>query len=140
MATKGILIADPVGDLLARVRNALMRHQAQVVMPTSKLKSELARILKEEGYLQDYRVESAEGASRLLLLQLKYKGKRGREHVITGLTQVSRPGCRIYVTKDEIPRVLNGLGLAVLSTSQGLLADHEARRRGIGGELLCKVW
>jgi len=139
MASKGICVVDPIGDMLTRVRNALMRNQAQVTLPASNLKMELARILKEEGYLADCRVESTNGAKRLIL-QLKYKGKRGREHVITGLARVSRPGCRVYVTKDEIPRVLNGLGLAVLSTSQGLLADHEARQRGIGGELLCKVW
>jgi small subunit ribosomal protein S8 len=140
MVTRGIVVTDPIADMLTRIRNSLERSQAQTTLPASNLTIELARILKEEGYLRDYRVEAEEGPRRTLVLQLKYKGKRGRERAITGLERVSTPGRRVYVTVDEIPRVLNGLGVAVLTTSQGLMADHEARRRNIGGELLCKVW
>lgn len=136
---KTVLVGDPIGDMLTRICNANERYHPEVRMPSSRLKEEIARILKEEGFIQDYRVER-EGAKRVLTLQLKYKGKKGKERVIQGLKRVSKPSRRLYVGADEIPRVRGGLGIAILSTSQGVMTDHEARRRRVGGEVLCYVW
>lgn len=140
MFQRGIVLADPIGDMLTRIRNAQLRSLAQTTLPASKLLIELARLLKEEGYLHDYQLRQEQGPRRRLILQLKYKGKRANQPVISGLSRVSRPSRRVYVGWDKIPRVLNGLGIAVLSTSQGLLTDAQARQRRIGGELLCEVW
>lgn len=130
---------DPIADMLTRIRNANERFRVEVRLPASRLKEELARVLKEEGYIGGYKVE-AEGVKRSLIISLKYKGKRGKERVITGLERMSKPARRIYLGRDEIPAVRAGLGTVILSTSQGVMADREARRRGIGGEPLCKVW
>ncbi len=130
---------DPIADMLTRIRNANQRYLEEVRLPASKMKEEIARILTEEGFLKGYEVWEEDGKKTLVLF-LKYKGKRGKERVITGLERVSKPSRRIYVGKDEIPRVMGGMGIAILSTSQGIMTDKEARRRGIGGELLCKVW
>lgn len=130
---------DPIADMLTRIRNANERFLPEVRLPSSRLKEEIARVLEEEGYITGYKVEE-DGAKRTMTIFLKYKGKRGKERVITGIERVSRPSQRIYLGKDEIPKVRGGLGIAILSTSQGVMTDREARERGIGGELLCKVW
>lgn len=136
---KTVWLSDPIADMLTRIRNAQERYHPEVSLPSSKMKEAIARILKEEGYIEDYQVR-ADGAKRILTLKLKYKGKRGKERVIRGLQRVSKPGRRVYVGADEIPSVLGGLGIAILSTSQGVLTGQEARRRRIGGEVLCYVW
>lgn len=133
------MIADPIADMLTRIRNANERYHPQVSLPSSKMKEEIARILKEQGYIEGYEIQEA-GVKRTLILKLKYKGKRGRERVIHGLKRVSSPGCRLYVKADEIPQVMGGLGIAILSTSSGIMTGQEARRRHIGGEVLCQIW
>lgn len=130
---------DPIADMLTRIRNANERFLGEVRLPASRLKEELARVLEEEGYITGYKVEE-DGAKRTMTIFLKYKGKRGKERVITGIERVSRPSQRLYLGKDELPKVRGGLGIAILSTSQGIMTDREARARGIGGEILCKVW
>jgi len=136
---KTVWLSDPIADMLTRIRNAQERYHPEVSLPSSKMKEEIARILKEEGFIEDYRVRT-EGAKKTLTLVLKYKGKRGRERVIRGLQRVSKPGRRVYVGVEEIPSVLGGLGISILSTSQGIMTGQEARRRRIGGEVLCYVW
>ncbi|MCX7750455.1 MAG: 30S ribosomal protein S8 [Candidatus Bipolaricaulota bacterium] len=132
---------DPIADMITRIRNALARSAEEVVLPSSRMKAEIARILAEEGYIESYTVE--EGPSYpLLRLKLKYQrvGTRGIRPAIRGLRRVSTPSRRVYVGASEIPRTRSGLGTAVLSTSQGIMTGREARRRGIGGELLYEVW
>jgi small subunit ribosomal protein S8 len=131
------MLTDPVADMLARIRNANKALHERVEMPTSRLKVEIARILKEEGYILDYRVEKGESFDTLVV-QLKYG--RGRERVITDLKRVSKPGRRVYARKDRLPRVLGGMGVAILSTSSGLVTSRTAEERGIGGEVVCFVW
>jgi small subunit ribosomal protein S8 len=131
------MLTDPVADMLARIRNANKALHERVEMPTSRLKVEIARILKEEGYILDYRVEKGESFDTLVI-QLKYG--RGRERVITDLKRVSKPGRRVYARKDRLPRVLGGMGVAILSTSSGLVTSRTAEKRGIGGEVVCFVW
>ena len=135
-------ISDPIADMLTRVRNAASAGKAQVAMPNSKLKNELARILVEEGYIESYEVvDGKNGNSKILQLKLKYIGeRRNRRSLITGLQRVSRPGCRVYTSKKEIPWVLSGIGIAILSTPKGIMTGHRARKIGVGGEILCKVW
>ena len=134
-------LSDPIGDMLTRIRNANERYLEEVRLPSSKMKEEIARILAEEGFIKGYEVlEDEDGVKRTLVLFLKYKGKRGKERVITGLERVSKPSRRVYVGKDELRPVRSGMGIAILSTSQGIMTDKEARKRGIGGELLCRVW
>ena len=141
MAVSAMALSDPIGDMLTRIRNANERYLEEVRLPSSKMKEEIARILAEEGFIKGYEVlEDEDGVKRTLVLFLKYKGKRGKERVITGLERVSKPSRRIYVGKDELRPVRSGMGIAILSTSQGLMTDKEARKRGIGGELLCRVW
>lgn len=130
-------VNDPIADLLTRIRNAHMARHDTVVMPHSKMKTEVARILKEQGYVSDVSEKGA-GAEKKLIVELKY-GPDGRR-AITGLRRMSRPGRRVYRKQTNIPRVLDGLGVAILSTSRGILTDHEARRAGIGGEVLCFVY
>lgn len=137
--TAGALLSDPIADMLTRIRNANERYHPEVRLPCSRLKEELARILKEEGFIGDYKVYG-DGLKRTLTLTLKYKGKRGKDRVIHGLERVSKPSRRVYVGADEVPSVLGGLGITILSTSQGVMTGHEARRHGIGGEVLCNVW
>ena len=130
-------VNDPIADFLTRIRNAgLAKHDA-VVMPHSKMKAEVARILKEQGYIEDYSERGA-GAEKRLVIELKY-GPDG-QRAISGLRRMSRPGRRVYRKQASIPRVLDGLGVAILSTSRGILTDHEARRVGVGGEVLCFVY
>lgn len=133
-------MSDPIADMLTRVRNALMREHHTVSMPYSKMKESIAQVLKDEGYIEDLQVLKQEPRN-VLQLEMKYKGgRRDRTAVITGLERVSKPGRRHYVGKDEVPWVLSGMGIAILTTSQGVMTDQQARRRGIGGEVICKVW
>ncbi len=130
-------VTDPIADFLTRIRNAHMAKQDVVRIPHSKMKAEIARILLQEGYVQEVS-EQGTGVDKRLVIGLKYgpDGRRG----ITGLRRMSRPGRRVYRKQTNIPRVLDGLGVAILSTSQGVLTDHQARRRGVGGEVLCFVY
>ena len=131
------MLTDPVADMLARIRNANKALHEHVEMPTSRLKEGIARILKEEGYIQDYHVRKGESFDSLVI-QLKYG--RSRERIITDLKRVSRPGRRVYARKDRLPRVLGGMGVAILSTSTGLVTSRTAEEKGIGGEVVCFVW
>jgi small subunit ribosomal protein S8 len=131
------MMTDPIADMLARLRNGAMARHASVRFPSSNLKLALARVLAEAGFVGDVRVEPEEGRA-MLVVELRYADD-GRA-LIDGLRRISRPGRRVYVAKDEIPRVRNGLGLAVLSTSKGVLSDRAAREAEVGGELLCEVW
>jgi small subunit ribosomal protein S8 len=135
-------VNDPIADMLTRIRNAVSTGQTAVAMPSSTIKSEIARILKEEGFIEAYEVAEAEKAyQRVLRMRLKYTGeRRQRTPVITGLVRVSRPGRRIYTQKQEIPCVLSGMGIAILSTPKGIMTGQRARQLGVGGEILCKVW
>ena len=131
--------SDPIADMLARVRNAHMARQETVEFQHSKLKEEIVRILKEEGYVRDYHVvEAGELPYKVLVIELKYG--RSRERVLTGLKRVSKPGRRIYAGKDRLPRVLGGMGTAILSTSRGVITSRTAEREGLGGEVICFVW
>ncbi len=130
-------LTDPIADMLTRIRNANMVGHESVEVPASKIKKEIAKTLKEEGFIKDFEVID-DNKQGIIKIYLKY-GKNN-EKVITGLKRISKPGLRVYAKKDEIPKVLGGLGIAILSTSQGILTDKEARRRGIGGEVLCYVW
>ena len=133
------MMTDPVADMLTRIRNANKALHDRAEMPNSKLKVEIARILKEEGYIRDYHVaEGGEGTHAKLVVELKYG--RSRERVLTDLKRVSKPGRRIYAGKDRLPRVLGGMGTAILSTSRGVITSRTAEREGIGGEVICFVW
>ena len=136
------MVNDPIADMLTRVRNAVMAGQAQVAMPTSKIKAEIARILKDEGFLESFEVVDGEKPEqKVLRLKLKYVGeRRERRAVLSGIERVSTPGRRIYTKRTEIPWVLSGLGVAILSTPKGVMTGARARQLGVGGELLCKVW
>ena len=132
-------VTDPIADMLTRVRNANLAMHDTVVMPSSKLKEALAKILVQEGYIAGFDVRDNEGApGKTLEIELKYSVERAR--TISGIKRVSKPGLRVYTAADRLPRVLGGLGVAVLSTSQGLMTDKEARKRRVGGEVLCFVW
>ena len=135
-------MSDPIADMLTRVRNAVLAGQAITAMPASRVKVEIAKILKEEGYLETYEVADGERPSqKVLRLRIKYLGERRERHpVITGLERISRPGRRIYTKKQDIPWVLSGLGVAILSTPKGIMTGARARQLGVGGEILCKVW
>ena len=132
------MLTDPIADMLTRIRNANKALHDRVEMPNSKLKEEIARILTEEGYVRDYRVEERELPYKVLVIELKYG--RSRERVLTGLKRISKPGRRIYAGKDRLPRVLGGMGTAILSTSRGVITSRTAEREGIGGEVICFVW
>jgi len=132
-----MILSDPISDMLTRIRNANMAEHPQVQIPHSKLKSELARLLKEEGYIKDFTTEKIEGKATLVLF-LKYMDDQ--KPVIQGLRRVSRPSRRHYVGADDIPRVLGGIGTAILSTSTGILTDTDARKSHVGGEVLCYIW
>mgnify|MGYP002713135237 FL=1 len=135
-------VIDPLGDMLTRIRNAVMIGQSTVAMPSSKMKVQIANILKDEGYLE--KVEVVDGGrpnQPVLRVRIKYVGKRReRQSVLTGLERVSRPGRRVYTKKQDIPWVLSGIGVAILSTPKGVMTGQKARAMGVGGELLCKVW
>lgn len=130
-------MTDPVADMLTRIRNANVAYKEEIEMPSSKLKAAIADILKREGYIRDYLVEPTKPQATLRLA-LKYT--RDRERTITGVRRISKPGLRVYAKRDEVPRVLGGLGIAIVSTSSGLLSDREARKQGVGGEVLAYVW
>ena len=131
------MLTDPVADMLTRIRNANKALQETVSMPSSTIKTEIARLLKEEGYITDYRVEQGESFDTLVI-ELKYG--RSRERVITDLKRVSKPGRRVYAKKDRLPRVLGGMGTAILSTSKGLVTSRRAQELGVGGEVVCFIW
>ena len=131
------MVNDPIADMLTRIRNANLALHDSVTMPTSRSKREIARILQEEGYIASWKEEAA-SPQPLLIVELKYG--RNRERVIYGLKRVSKPGRRMYASKDRLPRVLGGLGCAIMSTSTGMCTAAEAAKRGVGGEVLCFVW
>lgn len=130
-------MTDPIADMLSRVRNANNAHHETVSMPSSKIKANIAEILKQEGYIADYKVEDAK-VGKQLTLDLKYGPTR--EASIAGLRRVSKPGLRVYAKSNDLPQVLGGLGVAIISTSQGLLTDRQAQEKGVGGEVLAYVW
>jgi small subunit ribosomal protein S8 len=134
------MMTDPVADMLTRIRNAIQAGHSSVVIPSSKLKLAVARILKDEGFVQNYDVIPHRRQPRIRIW-LKYLGeRRERRCVISGIKRVSKPGCRVYVGKSEIPWVLSGVGIAILSTPKGVVTDRQARRMGVGGEVMCYVW
>jgi small subunit ribosomal protein S8 len=135
-------VTDPVADMLTRIRNVAIANGTMVSMPSSKIKAEIARILAEEGFIDSYDiVEGDRPSQKVLRIRLKYIGeRRNRRPLITGLERVSRPGCRIYTKKTDIPWVLSGIGVAILSTPKGVMTGQRARKMGVGGEILCKVW
>lgn len=134
--------SDPIADMLTRIRNAVNVGHAAVAMPNSNMKSAIAKILKEEGYISGYEVvDGARPAQKVLRIRLKYVGeRRDRRTVITGLERISRPGRRVYTGKQDIPWVLSGMGVAILSTPKGVMTGQRARQLGVGGEVICKVW
>lgn len=135
-------VVDPISDMLTRVRNAVMMGHNQVALPSSKIKVAIAKILKEEGYIGGYEVADGKVAnSKVLRIRLKYVGeRRERRPVITGLERISRPGRRVYSGKSDIPWVLSGMGIAIVSTPKGVMTGQRARQLGVGGEILCKIW
>ncbi|MBP7687921.1 MAG: 30S ribosomal protein S8 [Thermoflexales bacterium] len=135
-------VTDPIGDMLTRVRNASIIGHSLVAMPSSRIKVAIANILKEEGYIQDFEVTQEEGRPQATLrMWLKYVGdRRHRVPAITGVKRVSTPGCRVYSQKGDVPWVLSGMGIAILSTPKGVITGQQARRLGVGGEVLCHVW
>ena len=130
-------LTDPIADMLTRIRNAVLVKKKEVDMPSSRLKVEVAKILKEEGYVKNFKVidDNKQGS---LILALKYS--ENNRSVITGLQKISKPGCRIYCKKDSIPKVLDGLGVAIVSTSQGIVSGKKCQEKGVGGEVLCNIW
>jgi len=135
-------VNDPIADMLTRIRNAILSGQVMTAIPFSKVKGEIAKILKEEGYLESFEVADGERpGQKILRLRIKYIGeRRERRPVITGLERVSRPGRRVYTKKQDIPWVLSGMGIAILSTPKGIMTGQRARQLNVGGEILCKVW
>lgn len=132
-----MVMTDPIADLLTRIRNANTVYHDKVEVPASRIKKDLAQILKTEGFVRDFDFVE-DGKQGMLRLYLKYGPNR--EKVISGLKRISKPGLRVYAKKDEIPRVLGGLGIAVISTSQGIMTDKKARKEGLGGEVICYIW
>ncbi len=135
-------VIDPIADMLTRIRNAVTAGHTLVAMPSSKLKIEIAKIMKDEGYLEGFDVaDSEESSQKVLRLKIKYIGeRRERRPVISGIERVSKPGRRIYTKKQDIPWVLSGIGVAIISTPKGVMTGARARQLGVGGEILCKVW
>lgn len=131
------MVTDPIADMLTRIRNANQMRNKEVEMPASKIKVEIARILKEEGFIVDYKTKK-NNIQDILVLSLKYS--ENKERVITGLKRISKPGLRAYVKAEDVPRVLNGLGIAIISTSKGVMTDKMARQQSLGGEVLAYVW
>ena len=131
------MTSDPIADMLTRVRNAMSARHAKVDVPASKLKTEIARILKEEGYIANFKV-AEEGVKKVIKIYLKYASNNAP--VITRIERVSRPGCRVYVGRDDIPRVQGGLGINMLTTPRGVMTGRAAHKEGVGGELLCQIW
>ena len=135
-------VIDPIADMLTRIRNGVMAGHTLVALPSSKLKLEIAKILKDEGFLEGFEVADTENsAQKVLRLKLKYTGeRRERRPVISGIERVSKPGRRVYTKKQDIPWVLSGIGVAIISTPKGVMTGARARQLGVGGEILCKVW
>lgn len=131
------MVSDPIADMLTRLRNALTARHPKVDVPASKLKVEVARILKDEGYILNYKL-TEEGARKFIRLYLKYTP--GNQPVISNIERISRPGCRVYVGAEKIPHVLGGLGINILTTPNGVMTGAAARKEGVGGEVLCRVW
>ena len=131
------VVTDTIADMLTRIRNANQMRYEEVKVPASNIKKEIARILKEEGFINDYKIDS-DNAQGTIVLTLKYTDKK--ERVITGLKRISKPGLRVYAKSDEVPKVLNGLGIAIISTSKGIMTDKEARKENLGGEVLAYIW
>ncbi len=132
-----MVVTDPIADMLTRIRNANQMKYNEVMVPTSKQKIEIANILKSEGYINGYKIQKEDNGS-FINIELKYGAKK--EKVITGLKRISKPGLRVYAKKEEVPKVLNGLGIAIISTSKGLMVDREARKQNLGGEVLAYIW
>ena len=132
-----MVVTDPIADMLTRIRNANQLKYKEVLVPTSKLKVGIADILKNEGYINGYKIVDSENGS-MINIELKYGARK--ERVITGLKRISKPGLRVYAKKEEVPTVLNGLGIAIISTSKGLMVDREARKENLGGEVLAYIW
>ena len=131
------VVTDTIADMLTRIRNANQMRYEEVKVPASNIKKEIARILKEEGFIKDYKIDDSD-AQGTIILTLKYTDKK--ERVITGLKRISKPGLRVYANKDEVPKVLNGLGIAIISTSKGIMTDKQARKENMGGEVLAYIW
>jgi len=131
-------MTDPIADMLTRIRNANSAEHDTVVIPASKMKIEIARILKQEGYINGYSVEGDNAKDKTITVELKYGPDK--ERVITGLKRISKPGLRVYAKGENVPRVLNGLGIAIISTSKGLMTDRDARKQNLGGEVVAYVW
>ena len=131
-------MTDPIADMLTRIRNGVQARHESVVVPASKMKLEIAKILKEEGYITSYSVEGDTVANKTINIVLKYGPNK--EKVITGIKRISKPGLRVYAKGDSVPRVLNGLGIAIISTSQGMMTDRDARKNHVGGEVVAYVW
>ena len=129
-------MTDPIADMLTRIRNANQNRASSCVIPTSKVKEEIARILRDKGFIEDYKIDG-NGVQKNITLTLKYKNK---ERVITGLKRISKPGLRVYAKADELPTVLNGLGIAIISTSKGIMTDKQARNASLGGEVIAYIW
>ena len=132
-----MVVTDPIADMLTRIRNANAMRYKEVSMPVSKVKTEIAKILKDEGFIEDYKVNK-DKVQGTLVLTLKYVNKK--ERVITGLKRISKPGLRVYAKAGEVPKVLNGFGIAIISTSKGIMTDKEARKNSLGGEVMAYVW
>ena len=131
------MVTDPIADMLTRVRNAIQMRYKEVEVPASKYKIEIAKILKEEGFISDYKIKENDNF-KVMTLSLKYGNRK--ESVITGLKRISKPGLRVYVKAQDVPRVLNGLGIAIISTSKGIMTDKQARRESLGGEVMAYIW
>ena len=132
-----MVVTDPIADMLTRIRNANAMKYKEVSMPVSKTKTEIARILKDEGFIEDYKIRN-DKPSKTLVLTLKYTNKK--ERVITGLKRISKPGLRVYTKSTDVPKVLNGFGIAIISTSKGIMTDKEARKQALGGEVMAYIW
>ena len=131
------MVTDPIADMLTRIRNANQMRYTEVEVPASKIKEEIARILKETGFIADYKIKK-NNIQNIIVLTLKYG--QNKERVITGLKRISKPGLRVYVKADEVPKVLSGLGIAIISTSKGIMTDKQARTESLGGEVLAYIW
>ena len=132
-----MVVTDPIADMLTRIRNANAMKYKEVAMPASKTKTEIARILKDEGFIADYKIRN-DKPQKALVLTLKYTNKK--ERVITGLKRISKPGLRVYTQSNDVPKVLNGFGIAIISTSKGIMTDKEARKNSLGGEVMAYIW
>ena len=141
MAKNGAgVVSDPIADMLTRIRNAVRARHSEVRVPSSTVKVEMARVLKEEGYIASYDVQPAANGAAGEVLRITFKSRADRKQVLTGVKRISRPGLRVYARKTEIPRVLGGLGISIMSTSQGVMSGRSALHAGVGGEVLAYVW